>query len=184
MPRANPNASSGENPSLEHNPETYLGAQFQRVMGPFIVVRRGTHDYPAPEPGTLAQPVFAGDNTVAVPRGKTTAALVGKWTVDDEKATSDASVATIQLAAHAKEINLVMATTDGRRHDVIVQLDGQPVPAELRGDDVTTDANGRTVVTVHAPDMYRLFASPTVEDHLISLSATGPGLEAYSFTFG
>jgi hypothetical protein len=67
---------------------------------------------------------------------------------------------------------------------VIVQLDGQPVPVARRGDDVHVDSNGRTVVTVHAPDMYRLFASPLVENHLISVSTTGPGLEAYSFTFG
>jgi thiol-disulfide isomerase/thioredoxin len=183
-PRADTDADNGESPSLEHNPETYLGAQFQSGMQPFIVVHRGTFDYPAPEPGVITQPVFAGDNTVAVPRGKTTAALEGKWTVDDEKATSDEAVATIRLAAHAKEVNLVMATADGRPQDVIVQLDGQPVPAELRGDDVTTDENGRTIVAVHAPDMYRLFASPTNEDHLISISTTGPGLEAYSFTFG
>jgi hypothetical protein len=39
-------------------------------------------------------------------------------------------------------------------------------------------------VTVGAPDMYRLYASPKVEDHLITISTTGPGLEAYDFTFG
>jgi hypothetical protein len=183
-PRAGATGNGDETPSLEHNPETYLGAQFQSGMQPFISVRAGAYDYPDPAPGSLAQPVFAGDNTVAVPRGKTTAALVGKWTVDNEKATSDAAVATIQLAAHAKEINLVMATADGRPQDVIVQLDGQPVPDALRGEDLRTDENGRTVVAVHAPDMYRLFASSTVENHLISISTTGPGLEAYSFTFG
>jgi hypothetical protein len=32
--------------------------------------------------------------------------------------------------------------------------------------------------------MYRLYASPKVEDHLITISTTGPGLEAYDFTFG
>jgi thiol-disulfide isomerase/thioredoxin len=183
-PRAAPAADGSETPSLEHNPETYLGAQYQASMQPLLVVRPGAHDYPAPEPGSIAPPQFGADGTVALQRGKTTAALVGKWTVDEEKATSDAAVATILLAAHAKEVNLVMATADGRAHDVIVQLDGQPVPAAQRGEDLHEDANGRTVVTVHAPDMYRLFASPAVENHLLSVSTTGPGLEAYSFTFG
>jgi thiol-disulfide isomerase/thioredoxin len=183
-PRAGPVADGSESPSLEHNPETYLGAQYQSAGQPLIFVRPGAYDYPVPAPGSIAPPQFGADGTVALARGKTTGALVGKWTVDEEQATSDASVATILLAAHAKEVNLVMATADGRAHDVIVQLDGQPVPAARRGADVHVDANGRTVVTVHAPDMYRLFASPLVENHLISVSTTGPGLEAYSFTFG
>ncbi len=183
-PRADPVVNGRVTPSLEHNPETYLGAQYQSAVQPLISVRPGAYDYPVPEPGSIAQPQFGPDGTVALQRGKTTAALVGKWTVDEEKATSDASVATVLLAAHAQEVNLVLATADGRAHDVIVQLDGRPVPAARRGDDVHADANGRTVVSVHAPDMYRLFASPTVENHLISISTTGPGLEAYSFTFG
>ena len=183
-PRAVPVGGGGDTTSPEHNPETYLGAQYQSAGQPLIALRPGAFDSPVPEPGSIAPPEFGADGSVALRRGRTTAALVGKWTVDEEKATSDAAVATILLAAHAKEVNLVMATADGRAHDVIVQLDGQPVPAELRGDDVHEDENGRTVVSVHAPDMYRLFASPTVENHLLSISTTGPGLEAYSFTFG
>jgi hypothetical protein len=187
LPAASPRAADvtdGETASLEHNPETYLGAQYQNPTQPLISVRSGAHDYPTPEPGSIAPPRFGGDGTVLLERGKLTGALVGKWTVDEEKATSDASVATILLAAHAKEVNLVMATTDGRAHDVIVEVDGQPVPVADRGSSVHVDGNGRTVVTVLAPDMYRLYAGPTVENHLISISTTGPGLEAYDFTFG
>jgi hypothetical protein len=149
-----------------------------------INVRTGAYDYPLPEPGSVAPPRFSGDGTAVLERDKTTAALVGKWTVDNEKATADEAVASILLAAHAREVNIVMATADGKPQDVIVQLDGQPVPVALRGEDVDEDGNGRTVVTVNAADMYELFASPSVENHLLSVSATGAGLEAYSFTFG
>ncbi len=187
VPAASPRAAlvqNGETASVEHNPETYLGELYQNPAEPLIVVRKGAYDYPTPQPGSIAAPRFGGGGTIALLPGTTTGALVGKWTVDAEKATSDASVATILLAVHAKEVNLVMATADGGAHDVIVELDGQPVPAADRGASVHVDGNGRTLVTVHAPDMYRLFASKDVENHLISISTTGPGLEAYDFTFG
>ena len=115
VPAASPRASTvknGETASPEHNPETYLGAQYQNPVQPLIEVRPGAHDYPTPAPGSIAPPRFGADGTVGLVPGKTTGALVGKWTVDEEKATSDASVATILLAAHAKEVNLVMATVD------------------------------------------------------------------------
>jgi hypothetical protein len=87
------------------------------------------------------------------------------------------------IAVHAKEVNLVMSTANGRPADAMIQLDGQPVPVAARGSSVHFD-DARTVVTVNAPDMYRLLATPTVESHVLSISATAPGLTAYSFTFG
>jgi hypothetical protein len=53
-----------------------------------------------------------------------------------------------------------------------------------RGASVHEDGNGRTVVTVRISDMYRIVRSSTVGDHLLTLAAPGPGLEAYAFTFG
>ena len=188
VPAASPRAAgvtNGETASLEHNPETYLGVQYQSLGQPLIAVRPGTYDYPTPEPGSIAAPRFGADGTPLIENGKLTGALVGKWTVDDEKATSDASVATILLAVHAKEVNLVMATADGhaaRRGRAARRSAGPRWRNAARA--CTSTTTGRRVVTVHAPDMYRLFASPTAENHLISVSTTGPGLEAYDFTFG
>jgi len=182
-PRAGP-VTNGETASLEHNPETYLGLQYQNPGSPLIELRAGAYDYPPPAAGSIASPRFLSDGTVGLVPGKTTGALVGKWTVDSEKATSNDAAATIVLAAHAKEVNLVMATASGKPADVLVEVDGEPVPVDERGASVHLDRNGRTIVTVRAPDMYRLYASPKVEDHLITISTTGPGLEAYDFTFG
>jgi thiol-disulfide isomerase/thioredoxin len=187
IPAASPRAGTvtgADTASLEHNPETYLGLQYQNPGQPVIDLRAGAHDYPPPAPGSIAGPRFLGHGEIALEPGKTTGALVGKWTVDTEKATSDAAVATILLAVHAKEVNLVMATANGHPADVIVQVDGQPVPVAERGAGVHVDRNDRTIVTVRAPDMYRLFASARADDHLISISTTGPGLQAYDFTFG
>jgi hypothetical protein len=181
--RAGP-AEQVEHPSAVHNPETYLGLQYQNPVQPLIDLRPGSRDYPTPEAGSIVPPQFGPHGEIGLVPGKTSAALVGKWTVDAEKATSDDAAATILIAVHAKEVNLVMATTSGRPIDALVQLDGQPVPVADRGSSVHLDANGRTVVTIGAPDMYRLVSSPTVEDHLLSVSATAAGLEAYDFTFG
>ena len=85
---------------------------------------------------------------------------------------------------HAQSVNLVLATATGKPIDAIVTLDGRPVPVNERGASVHVDATGRTVVTVTAPDMYRLVLAPGVEDHQLRVVAEQPGLEAYDFTFG
>jgi hypothetical protein len=78
----------------------------------------------------------------------------------------------------------VLATDNGKPADVVVALDGKPIPANLRGADVHADANGQTHVTVTAPDMYRLVLAPGVEDHQLTIVAQSRGLEAYDLTFG
>jgi hypothetical protein len=84
----------------------------------------------------------------------------------------------------ARSVNLVMATATGKALDVLVELDGRPIPEADRGASVHEDENGRTIVTVRISDMYRIVRSSTVGDHLLTVAAPGPGLEAYAFTFG
>ena len=43
--------------------------------------------------------------------------------------------------------------------------------ANQRGASIHVDAQGRTVVTVTAPDMYRLVLAPGVEDHQLTVVA-------------
>jgi thiol-disulfide isomerase/thioredoxin len=164
------------------NPETYLGLQYQTAQ-PLIEVQPGSRDYPEPAPASIAPPRVSGGVITLVP-GKTEGALVGKWSAGPEAVTSDAAAATILIGVHAKEVNLVMASKSGEPIDAVIQLDGQPVAAADRGSSVHMDDNGRTIVTVKASDMYRLLQTSTIADHVLSISATGPGLEAYAFTFG
>ena len=184
-PRADPNVTRDDATSdLNSNPETYLGLRYQNPSAPLIAVQAGSHDYPAPPVGSVEAPVLVGGGHIAVAPNKVAGALVGKWTAGEEAVTSDANAATILLGVHAKEVNLVMATKTGKPIDAVVQLDGLPVPPAARGSSLHEDANGRTIVTVNAPDMYRLLLNPTVVNHVISISATAPGLVAYDFTFG
>lgn len=150
------------------NPETYLGTLRSRQQ-PWTEIRPGAHDYPRSGAGPLTAP---------------RAVLVGPWTAADEFITADRAAASILLGVHARDVNLVMATEHGNAIDAIVELDGRPIPEADRGSNVREDANGRTVVTVRASDMYRIVRSATVGDHVLSVTASAEGLEAYAFTFG
>jgi thiol-disulfide isomerase/thioredoxin len=164
------------------NPETYLGLQYQNGQ-PLIEVQPGSRDYPEPKAASIAPPIIAGGGITLAP-GKTEGALVGKWSAAPESVTAEEANAKILIGTHADQVNLVMATKDGKPIEAVIQLDGQPLPPADRGSDVHVDGNGRTVVTVQASDMYRLLQTSTLADHVLSISATAPGLEAYSFTFG
>jgi thiol-disulfide isomerase/thioredoxin len=183
-PRATRVTGAQTSSSETTNPETYLGLQYQNPAQPLIDVEPGSHDYPAPSPASIAAPHLGPNGEILLARNVREAALVGRWTAADESVTADAAAASIRIAVHAKEVNLVMASKSGRPVDAFIQLDGQPVPVSARGSSVHLDQDGRTVVTVDASDMYRLLLTPTVGDHVLSISATAPGLTAYSFTFG
>jgi thiol-disulfide isomerase/thioredoxin len=144
------------------NPETYLGTA-RSAIG----TEAGLRVYPAA--GTLVPPNVA---------------LEGPWNGAPEKVTSAAPGADVAAGVIAQSVNLVMAPADGRPKDVIVTIDGAPVPPKLRGADVRVDRTGRTVVTVSRSDMYRLIQGPDVEHHQLHVIAEQPGLEAYAFTFG
>jgi len=167
-----PRASAVTDPEIPSqspiNPETYLGTLRSRQQG-LIAIRPGTRDYPSSGARSLQAPL---------------AALIGRWTATAEYVRSERAAASILLGVRAQSVNLVMATATGKPLDVLVELDGRPIPVADRGASVHEDGNGRTVVTVRISDMYRIVRSSAVGDHLLTLAAPGPGLEAYAFTFG
>ena len=142
--------------------ETYLGLERGAVAQP------GTMTYP---PLPTLPPNSAG--------------LEGSWDGTDQYVQSAAPGATIELAYQARSANLVMAVA---KHSppikVVIQLDGQPLPAADRTTQTQVDAEGQTYVTVSTPNLYQLVLSPTLATHTVRLIAEAPGLQAYSFTFG
>jgi thiol-disulfide isomerase/thioredoxin len=160
-PRAAPvNAETASGEAV--NPETYLD-----TLHADLDVRPRVATYP-PVPADF-------------PKG---VAVAGTWDAQEEKIVARSPGAQVVLIMHAQSVNLVLASATGKPVDAVVTLDGKPVPPEERGASLHVDARGRTVVTVTAPDMYRLVAAPHVEDHRLAVTATGAGLEAYDFTFG
>jgi thiol-disulfide isomerase/thioredoxin len=144
--------------------ETYLGTGHGAA---------GAQPGPAqyPEPGTLQ----SGD-----------ARLVGRWTGETDDVQAGAAGSAIVLDYHAREVNLVMATAAPGKApvDVLVTLDGRPLPPAYRTAQTMVDAQGRTFVHVDFSDLYRLVLGPAVEDHVVRLFAEGPGLQGFAFTFG
>ncbi len=165
-PRADKNVKAETASGQPVNPETYLGAGDARRPSQ-IGAQAGVHQYPAdakPTPPAVA--------------------LEGTWNGEAEKVTSVSVGASIALGTHAQSVNLVLGSASGKPADAIITLDGRAVPVNERGTNIHLDASGRTVVTVSAPDMYRLILAPGVEDHVLRVIAEAPGLEAYDFTFG
>jgi hypothetical protein len=162
VPRANQSVTPETASGQLTNPETYLDVQHGQINA-----QLGLKVYPAA--GRLVPPATV---------------LEGAWNGANEKMTAAAIGSTVALGARAQSVNMVLGSATGKPIDAVVTFDGGPVPANRRGASLHVDASGRTVVTVAAPDMYRLVVAPGVENHQISVVAEQPGLEAYSFTFG
>ena len=67
---------------------------------------------------------------------------------------------------------------------VLVTLDGRPLPAAARGDDVMLDETGRTYFLVDKPRLYNVVRSPQASTSELKLSANSPDFLLYTFTFG
>jgi len=133
--------------------------------------------------GAGAQPGLATyPNVGTLPNGA--ARLVGPWTASGQLVQAAGPGAAIVLGERARSVNLVMATATGGPVNVVVQLDGKPLPPAYRTSETQVDAQGRTFVTVSTSDLYRLVLSPAVEGHTVRLVAPAPGLQAFAFTFG
>jgi thiol-disulfide isomerase/thioredoxin len=143
-------------------PETYLGTT-RGTAG----ARPGLITYP--EPGPLA----TGE-----------CRLAGPWGAEQQKVTAAAAGAAIVLAYRAREVNLVMTPPRGGAVDVQVDVDGRPLPPDLRTEDTLVDGAGATYVHVDHDGLYRLVLSPDVAEHTVRLTARQPEVAAFAFTFG
>ena len=133
-------------------PETYLGTT-RGTAG----ARPGLITYP--DPGRLA----TGE-----------CRLAGPWGAEEQKVTAAAAGASIVLAYQSREVNLVMTPPRGGAVDVQVEVDGRPLPPELRTDDTVVDGSGATYVHVDHDGLYRLVLSPDVAEHTLRLIARQP----------
>jgi len=160
-PRAAIGASPAPTTPPAITPETYLGTARGEAG-----TRPGPAQYPEPGPVATNQ-----------------ARLVGGWIGNADDVQASAAGAAVLLAYRSREVNLVLAAAGGPV-DVYVELDGRPLAPSYRTLQTLVDGQGRTYVHVDNSDMYRLVLGPAVEDHLLRLTAAGPGLQAYAFTFG
>jgi len=85
----------------------------------------------------------------------------------------------IVLPFTAGEVNLVVQPGPSGKGALNVLLDGKPI-GDARGADVGADG----VARFDRSGMLRLVAGASRKKHVLTLSASDPGLRAYVFTFG
>jgi thiol-disulfide isomerase/thioredoxin len=104
-------------------------------------------------------------------------ALSGAWKIGAENITSEKPDAALRLNFAAKKVFLVLGA-GGKPVHLRVMLNGKPVTAGA-GADVKDG-----VVTVDRDALYELINQGESKNGLLEISADGPGLRAFAFTFG
>lgn len=152
------------------NPETYLGSTRGMLKN---------HQAKNPVSGTT----FIDPRDIRKPG----VALHGEWIVLPESIQHSSSRQStrgyISLVFSGVEVNLVASATDDRILELVVELDGKPIPIDQRGGDII-EQSGQTVVRIQESKLYRLIKSATylspAELRLIDESGR---FQAYAFTF-
>ena len=112
----------------------------------------------------------------------------GDWSVHDEymrhAVDKDDPTDGLVLNYRATEANVVMKPEGAYWMQVFVDQDGQPLPKDVAGADVSYDDAGRSFVKVDAARLYNLTRRQPDQGHEIRLSVRGKGLSVYGFSFG
>ena len=106
--------------------------------------------------------------------------LEGSWLDERQSARSLAPGAKISFRFHARDLHLVLGSSNGKPVRFRVTLDGA-APGADSGVDAKADGSG--VVT--AQRLYQLVRQKgTVRDRTLTITFLDPGVDAFSFTFG
>jgi hypothetical protein len=107
-------------------------------------------------------------------------ALDGNWKVEAERAVQISYKGHLSYRFHARDLHLVMGSSDGKPIHFRVTLNGL-APGANHGLD--TDANGLGVVT--GQRLYQLIRqNQAVKDQTFDIEFLEPNVEIFSFTFG
>jgi thiol-disulfide isomerase/thioredoxin len=146
------------------SPETYLGyEQAQNFASPGFAADE-PRTYVVPEPLNLNEWALAGD-----------------WTVESGASVLDGTDGRIAFRFHARDAHLVMGPRQrGAEVPFRVLLDGER-PGAAHGLDVDADGHG----TLTQQRLHQLIRQrEAIRDRTLEIAFSGPGGEAYCFTFG
>ena len=114
--------------------------------------------------------------------------LGGKWDIQKEYAENKEAGGVIEFRYKAKDVYFVASSKDGV--NLKIYKDGELMHGEgsvdcslhgfCGGEDVLPDGT----VYVRDDRLYRLIQNGDVEEHVLRIEAEGPGLKAFTFTFG
>lgn len=173
LPAIKPDMSVGGGICYRTTPETYLG---------FLRGRFGNSKALAPNEESDFTDVDDHEEDLAY--------LHGHWTVSGESAKHERKLPGaseyLLMKYSAFSVNLVMGTTDkgtAKTAQVEIELDGQPLPEDMAGEDVKYK-NNKAIVTVKKSRMYRLVDSDTYHRGTLKIKTGAGNLELFAFTFG
>jgi cytochrome c biogenesis protein CcdA/thiol-disulfide isomerase/thioredoxin len=107
-------------------------------------------------------------------------ALDGNWKVEAERAVQISYKGHLSYRFHARDLHLVMGSSDGKPIHFRVTLNGLALGANHG---IDTDANGLGVVT--GQRLYQLIRqTQAVKDQTFDIEFLEPNVEIFSFTFG
>lgn len=141
----------------------------------------GAACYPA-TPELYVGPAAARPASLA-PDAEGALSFAGSWRAAGEFAESGDGRCTLRVPYRAAEIHAVLATVDGEPRRLFLEFDGQPLPLDEAGEDVTVDSDLGSYVLVRAPRLYSLALAPDAALRTLTLESHIPGLRVYSFSF-
>jgi thiol-disulfide isomerase/thioredoxin len=109
--------------------------------------------------------------------------LDGPWLSARESVSAGAEGARLVLRYTAAQVYLVMHAPISGAQKVYVGI-GDGTALQTTGTDLQTDEQGRTYINVDANRMYTVVDNAAPGTHDLILTAAGPGVEMFAFTFG
>lgn len=158
----NPSNFGEEESYGAETPETYLG--YARM-----------ENYASPE---SIKPNKSANYTYPSSLNENDWALKGNWTVTAEHITSTAPDAALKIHFNARKVFIVMGNSTAFPITVKLSLNGELVEKE-KGKDVVN-----STITVDRNRLYEAIILPHNSSGILQLTASAPGLEVYTFTFG
>lgn len=113
--------------------------------------------------------------------------LKGKWYNEKESMRFDGDPqeeGRVSLIYEAVEANTILEPERHSPCTLIATQDGKPLTKARAGDDITFDPEGRSLLVVDSPRMFRIVRNAEFGQHELELSIDSPGLALYAFSFG
>jgi thiol-disulfide isomerase/thioredoxin len=113
--------------------------------------------------------------------------LQGTWSIDSESVTHSRATEGFEdyivIKYQAASVNVVVRPSGVDPFRVIATIDGKPIPAADRGDDIMADSQGTTFLQIDGPRMYNVVRSMSSKSGELKLHAGSPDFSLYTYAF-
>lgn len=170
FPGIKPDVSVGGGICYRTTPETYLGYMRGRFGNAHDMIPN-------------AESVFTDGDA----KEEDLVYLHGHWKLGVESLKHDRKLSAaseyLSLKYSAFSVNLVAGSTNRRSAVLEVELDSQPLPEDMAGEDVVIEG-GKALLKITQHRLYRVIDSDTYHRGTLRLKTPSDNLELFAFTFG